>query len=179
VLPVYEVPEFVGTVPDPNMIERIDTLEGHLAILRRAFEEAKNFVRISSPYLTPKAVTFPGLPIPTLVREAVARGVMVIVFNDPKMANVADAHEKAWNMLAEAGAKMVEVSNVHAKTLCIDDKEIVEGSFNWLSAVREGKEHRNLECSFRYVGRMAPELVARAVMQMSGHASPADRVHSA
>ena len=159
---MLEVPEFVVTVPDPERIERINTLEGHLNVLRLALSNAKRVVRICSPFLTSKAISFPDLPVPQLVRQAVNRGVDVVIFNNPSNARNSALHGRAWRLLEEAGVKMVKVSNVQAKTLCVDNTEN-----SWLSAAREGEDFRNLECSFRYLGCRASQLVERATVQNS------------
>ena len=52
-----ELPDFVAAAPDPERIERIDTLDGHLSVLRHALESAKTRVVISSPYLSDSAAT--------------------------------------------------------------------------------------------------------------------------
>ena len=120
---MLEVPEFVVTVPDPERIERIDTLEGHLNVLRLALSNAKRVVRICSPFLPSKAISFPDLPVPQLARQAVNRAVDVVIFNDPSNARNSALHGRAWRLLEEAGVKMVKVSNVQAKTLCVDNTD--------------------------------------------------------
>lgn len=171
-LEVLPVPEFVGTVPDIDNLERIDTLKGHLKILMDAIGKAKEAVHISSPYLSINAVTWGKPTVLDLIKAAVRRPgpVQVHIYNDPGMTKVPEAArnlEKAVVELAAAGATVHKVDNVHSKVLCVDDREIVEGSFNWLGASREGT-YRREESSFRYTGMAAPELINKALAQLRG-----------
>jgi hypothetical protein len=47
-LPTVEMPDFVAAAPDPERIERIDTLQRHLSVLRNALESAQSRVVIST-----------------------------------------------------------------------------------------------------------------------------------
>lgn len=58
----------------------------------------------------------------------------------------------------DAGATVILVNNVHSKIIAIDNLVIIEGSFNWLSAPREGQYVRQ-ECSLRYQGEKAADFI--------------------
>ena len=172
-LPVIELPEFMGTVHDPESITRLDSLKQHLDTLRKAFEEAEACVRVSSPYITENAIDYEGLPIIPLIEAAVKRGVEVIVYNDLSMTSDSkmDVAERARKRLAAAGASFPSVSKVHAKTLIVDDIQIVEGSFNWLSSARQNTPYRYHESSFIYSGSDIADVITQAVAKIEGTAS--------
>lgn len=181
-LKVVPVPDFVALAPDPERVERVDTLDGHLKLLAEAFGQAKRLVAISSPYLTERAIQDGRCDVPALIRQAVARGVQITVYVDPEQ-NMEDGQDRsrrlkatymrAADLLAAAGAEVAPVKRVHAKTLCVDDTEIVEGSFNWLSAVRdEASAYQRLEASFRYTGRDAGRFVGKAVERLEAARMP-------
>lgn len=55
---------------------------------------------------------------------------------------------------------MIDHSNFHLKTLIVDDEVITEGSFNWLSAVRdEESEFHNHEATLLVRGSAASTLI--------------------
>ncbi|WP_431858756.1 AAA domain-containing protein [Azospirillum sp.] len=171
-LETVTVPDFVALAPDPNRVERIDTLDGHLRVLADAFGRAQRRVAISSPYLTDRAIQDDRCDVLAMARQATARGVQVTVYVDPAL-NGGDTPKsgflRAVDLLGAAGAEVAFVNRVHAKTLCVDDAEIAEGSFNWLSAVRdEDSAYQRLEASFRYTGRDAARFVTKALSRLDG-----------
>jgi hypothetical protein len=156
-LPCAETPSYVATAPDPREVERIGTLDRHLDALGQALSEARERVVICSPFLRDRAVEHPSLPVPELVRRAVARGVSVTVYADGLFnASGQDAASAraAEAVLTGAGARVERVKGLHAKTLCVDRAWIVDGSFNWLSSPRDGSLRRH-EASYLYRGREA------------------------
>ena len=73
----------------------------------------------------------------------------------------------AFDTLREVGADLIEVRDVHSKILMADDDLFCAGSFNWLSAAREGAYVRH-ETSLAYRGpAVAKEIEA---MKASLHA---------
>lgn len=67
----------------------------------------------------------------------------------------ASANQAAWtSSLRDVGVEVRGVARIHSKTLVVDEKSIVEGSFNWLSAIRESDfRYARQERSFRHQGR--------------------------
>lgn len=166
-----ELPDFVAAAPDPERIERIDTLDGHLSVLRHALESAKTRVVISSPYLSERALYDRRCNVTELIGRAMGRNVKVSIYIDRSLSTQTPGQEKSYlrgkAALIKAGAEVILVDRVHAKTLCVDNREIAEGSFNWLSAVRN--ETSRLECSFRYTGRKTGFFIARAISLLAEH----------
>lgn len=136
--------------------ERLSTLEEHTGLLRQAFKEATKKLLIVSPFISIRAIEHDHL-IP-LMRETVERGVEVVVYSDFRLdcdkqtgllGKEADAGRKA---LVENGIKLILLKGIHNKSLAIDDSVLVEGSFNWLSASRNGIYSRH-ECSVKLIDR--------------------------
>src|SRR3954469_4961677 len=67
------------------------------------------------------------------------------------------------SLLKAAGAEVSNVVRGHSKTLAVEDKWIVEGSFNWLSAMRDSdSRYARRERSLRYEGPLAHEFCRAA-----------------
>lgn len=143
--------------------ERLSTLKEHTGLLRQAFKDATKRLLIVSPFISIQAIEHDNL-IP-LMREAVERGVEVVVYSDfrldcDKQTGVlrkeAVAGRKA---LTENGVKLILLKGIHNKSLAIDDSVLVEGSFNWLSARRNGSYSRH-ECSVKLISPEAAKHIS-------------------
>ena len=170
ILDVLTRPDFLTEETAAHTI-RLDSLEAHQQTLREAFERASRRVLVVSPYLSIDAVTRDG--VETLVAAARDRKVDVTIAFDPQLnqkfdrlrTNCAEAAEA----LAKVGAEIVERARIHNKTLAMDDTWIVEGSFNWLSAVRDPNlPYARMERSLRYEGPNAGEYVKDAWREIMG-----------
>jgi len=146
--------------------ERISTLDGHRQILRGALANIKagETVVIASPWITMKAIEADGLA--ALVSGAVKeRGAAVWIIVDGELS-LRDPNHRAAEAIDEmrkAGAEVFPVTNMHNKTLIIGNSEIVEGSFNWLSANRLGNDrYVRHDTSWRISGHAAPEAIGTA-----------------
>lgn len=147
----------------------INTLEGHRKVLRNAFQAARNSIRIFSPFIRIRAINDDG--IPQLVTEALRKNVEVTIYTDPEL-NRDDNDKKQESrqfregiaLLSKSGAIIKYVKQEHSKTLMVDDNFLIEGSFNWLSAVRnrKNKYHRS-ERSLRYTGGDIKALIEKIV----------------
>ena len=70
-------------------------------------------------------------------------------------------------LLSEAGAEVRVAKSIHDKALAIDGRVLVEGSFNWLSAVRTvGSIHQNYEASRYIYGEEAERDILRLREEM-------------
>lgn len=176
VRPEHEIPDAL-TRPDFVAVEtaahtiRLDSLEAHRETLREAFERATSRVLVVSPYLSTDAVSRDG--IEALIAAACGRRVAITIAFDPelnqKSGHLKPACNEAAGALARAGAEIVERSRIHNKTLAVDDSWIVEGSFNWLSAVRDPSlPYARMERSLRYQGPDAGEFVKDAWREVVG-----------
>jgi len=127
-------------------VRSITTIDAHRSVLRRAFERSQSTVVLTSPWITEYAVRYDG--VVDLVKAASQRGVNVTIYTD-SILNAASgeakvrAFERVVAVLSTAGAKVVPVKMIHSKVLYCDDDWKCVGSFNWLSAHREGSYARH------------------------------------
>jgi hypothetical protein len=148
-------------VPPADGLQHVQLsgLQEHRAALRRFFGQANHVVRISSPWITARAIRDDG--IDALVADAVARGVQVICYVDADL-NRQGAHDRpaaaeGKRLLVESGAIVRVARRIHNKTITVDDRMISEGSFNWLSAVRRAESlYHRLERTLVYDDGAAP-----------------------
>jgi hypothetical protein len=152
-------------------VRHLNTLEDHRATLRNALEQAARRVVIVSPFLSVGAVKADR--VSALIRSAVGRGVEVLVFTDRKLnlrkdGSINKASREGQVMLEAAGATVFVVDGIHNKTLCMDDKVIIEGSFNWLSAMRnKNHDHHRHENSMMVIGGDASRLITKQMRAMA------------
>lgn len=147
--------------------ERIDDLDRHRDVLCHALANATEGEKIviSSPWITLSAIEEDGLA--ELVSKAVKeRGaqVQIIVDRDLSMRNRGHRGKEAIDLLRAAGAKVSPIQKMHNKTLIVGKSEIIEGSFNWLSAVRKAEsQYKRYESSWRIIGTQAEESIQVAM----------------
>lgn len=135
--------EIVDITP-PRRTFRIETsvrylncLKDHVQELANAFQIATESILIVSPFLTLHALQSDN--IAEKIQQAVSRNISIEIFSDPEFNKQRDAvYLEAVRMLRSAGAKVIECDRIHSKTLMIDNICLIEGSFNWLSARRDG-----------------------------------------
>ncbi|WP_411034845.1 AAA domain-containing protein [Shinella sp. BYT-45] len=138
-----ELPDVEGNYRFTNELlaraERISSLDRHREVLRQSLTNAATgqTILIASPWISLKAVETDRLP--DLVQRAVQQGGRVMVVVDGELAFKTPAHRagEALERVAAAGASVFLASSMHNKTLIVGRSEIVEGSFNWLSANRQ------------------------------------------
>ena len=120
------------------------TLEGHRAILKRCFIEAEKELIICSPFVSINAIEEDN--ITDLIREAISRNVKVTIITDKKFdiqnGQLKENSKKGREVIQSSGATLVIYPKIHSKTICVDDKIFIVGSFNWLSATREEERAR-------------------------------------
>lgn len=140
-------------------IDRIDSLRKHDLILNKSILKARRELIIFSPFISIKAI-LPHLveeegkksvhiDILSEINKSIKTGKRIIIVTDQsydynkKTNSLKSYSQKGREALEKAGAILIE-KNVHNKTICIDDKILIEGSFNWLSAARDknAKNHK-------------------------------------
>lgn len=150
--------------------ERISTLEGHQMLLRRAFQMARQRLVIVSPFISVRAIEQDR--IVELIRECKARGTEVFVYTDKymdmdfKRKCLRENAEQGRQCLIDSGAELVILYGIHNKSIAVDDKVLVEGSFNWLSASREPGRGR-YEVSVVLSDETAPGHIRNLVLELN------------
>lgn len=124
---------------DQEPIDRISDLKKHRLSLKKAIETAEKRLVIVSPFISQAAIQADG--IPELLSSAVKRGVEVVIVTDEYLdleGGTLKPHAEAGRRaLLDSGASLRILPGVHNKTIIIDRRVLIEGSFNWLSAVRD------------------------------------------
>lgn len=151
-------------VYDRVSTKHVNNPEYHQAILEAAFQRAKNELLIVSPFLSINALTS---TLQAKIQEAINRGVIVSVYCDAALDNSKNAQRKpssvqAINKLLSLGVVVKEIKGIHSKTMIFEtdrDHVLIEGSFNWLSAVRDkNSPYHRYEASIILQG---PNVVSR------------------
>jgi hypothetical protein len=130
---------FESSIVHTKMVNRINKLDEHINILRKAFETAQSELIIVSPFISIHAIENDS--VAEQVKVAIGRGVKITVFTDSKLdfikGKLKETSQRGRDALMKSGVVLKIVDGVHNKTLIVDDTMLVEGSFNWLSAVRD------------------------------------------
>ncbi|MFD2205709.1 AAA domain-containing protein [Kiloniella antarctica] len=146
---------------------RLETLKDHQNVLDEALQTARKEVLIISPYIREFAIRKDN--ITSMIGRALTRGVKVTVAYDLGEHKKKEALN-GINLVKETQCEIFPVRRVHNKTLVVDNKWIVEGSFNWLSAVRDlNNQYSNQERSLRYEGPKAHEYCLEAWNEVAKH----------
>ncbi len=126
---------------DVRVLRRLSTYEKHDAFLKWCIETAQKRLLIFSPFITSRVVDV----FAPLLGEAVKRNVDVKVitctindsFGGKGNSESQNSTRIGCEKLESVGVDVVYWGRMHNKTICKDDKILSEGSFNWLSAVRD------------------------------------------
>lgn len=174
-----ELPARALSRPD-GVVRRLRTLEDHRKALADSIESAEHAVWIASPYISSRAIEADGLT--EVVRHAVSRGVAVTVYVDATLNRGPFGAEKeaaadGRRMLADSGAVVKIARPIYNKTICVDRRRLIEGSFNWLSARRaESDRYHRYERSLWYEGSEVAGMIEEAVDDMEKLAAAAGKV---
>ncbi len=145
---------------EEHFVDRLDNLNKHVGALKRAFEIARTRIIIVSPFISIRAIEADGLV--ELIRKATEAGTEVVVYTDDHL----DKRDGALKPWAQKGRRALEGANaklkckigIHNKALAIDEKILIEGSFNWLSAQRDlSDRYRRYEVSVAMRTDTTPE----------------------
>ncbi|NNM60092.1 MAG: hypothetical protein HKM04_09810, partial [Legionellales bacterium] len=147
--------------PEIDDIQQLNSLEQHVAALKNSFERTTHELHIVSPFLTTTAIKSDNL-VSTITKYS--NHININIYTDPTL-NDKRSHDfhNAKKMLFNAGAHVFSVKNVHSKIIAIDDRVIIEGSFNWLSASRDNPQFIREECSMEYRGEKAAKFIQLAL----------------
>ncbi|WP_454798657.1 AAA domain-containing protein [Novosphingobium lindaniclasticum] len=159
----FDAPARPDLTHEAGLVHLTD-LDAHDGFLRDVLEECRSDIHIVTPWLTDRGLQ--GARIVPLIEAAANSGVSVTVYTDRALNEWRGKQDKgavesfaaAKQNLEGAGAIVVEVKDVHSKIVMADNNVYCVGSFNWLSAAREGTFVRH-ETSLAYRGAsVSPEI---------------------
>lgn len=140
--------------------KHIATTSEHDKTLRTAIETCDKELIIVSPFLSIRVLTN---TLQKTLETAIKKGAKITVYCDKKLdINKTNQTRKqhsadAIKLLLKLGVTVREIDGIHSKTLIFSVKNepvLVEGSFNWLSAVRdETSEYHRHEASISLKGK--------------------------
>lgn len=139
----------------PNEIKRLDTQESHYDFLRHAFETAKNKILIVTYGINHETMTRARMY--WLIFSARKRNPNLGIYIYCGIKNNENVPEFIINFFRENGV-FFAYTHTHAKVLAVDKKQVVLGSFNWLSDYNK-KFNPNENASFLYSGSYGSSLI--------------------
>lgn len=154
-------PDLLALCPTPKMI---NNAEEHDQCLKELLENVQHRLAMVSPWLSLECLETTGLL--SALQQAAERGVAVTIYTDSHfnttIGNQLDESRKAHfklccETLAACQLTVNVVNQVHSKLIMADDHVLCVGSYNWASAVREGK-YKNMETSVLWSGNLAEEI---------------------
>lgn len=137
-------------------LEPITTLFEHRQNLIQSFSKTQQILNIISPYLSKKAIRHDN--IENLIKNHSTR-IIINIYADASLHEEQRYFEEASNILKKAGANVISVEKVHSKIIAIDDKIIIVGSFNWLSASRDNCNFNREKTSLIYQGENVSQII--------------------
>ena len=73
---------------------------------------------------------------------------------DIEKGRLREYSKRGRDAIEKAGATLIIHPHIHSKTICVDQKILMEGSFNWLSASRD-KDYANKESTILLEGEVS------------------------
>ncbi|GEC88650.1 AAA domain-containing protein [Brevibacillus brevis] len=159
-------------------VHHIRELGEHRRVLKECIRAAKKEIHIVSPFMSSVAIEADGLL--EVFADTIRNGTQVTIYTDEKLNEQNERQRnnfvKAKESLQSAGVKVVVANRIHNKTLWVDNRLLIEGSFNWLSARRSPNDPWcRYETSLVYKGdgveqmiqQICSDLEKRKVMQMA------------
>lgn len=148
-----------------RQIQMLRDAAGHDAFLLDALSGGGRRYTIVSPWVI--ASTMERVGILAAFKAAIKRGAEIDVFADPLLnqgevsdgLTQMDAVETAFSKI---GVRLHKLPKLHSKIVAIDTDLLCIGSYNWLSARRQGQYARH-ETSFVYRGRHLEEEINTVV----------------
>lgn len=134
------------------------SLNQQCGFFQACFEEAKQHIIICSPFISSAGEYEEDIDRKVL-QKTVARGVKIFFVCSEKSDSL-NSFRDFLSQVRSPNIYLIPVSNIHLKTIILDNRTIAEGSFNWLSAMRdEQSDYHNHEQTLYVQGAMAKTLI--------------------
>lgn len=124
---------------DNHKDNRISTLDKHRRTLKKVIKNSTERLVIISPFISIHAIKEDSLI--ELFETAISRGVDITVLTDQNLdaprGKIKPSSEEGRSALKNVGVNLKIIKGIHQKSILMDNRVLIEGSFNWLSAVRD------------------------------------------
>ena len=139
----------------------LNTLDEHRNALKECFRLAEKHIIICSPFISINAIKKDN--ILELIKNVITKGIKVTIITDENFDKQQNGSIKNISLegreeLKNSGANLIVYKQIHSKSICVDDRRLIEGSFNWLSASRDEK-YANRETSLVLEGNNASKYI--------------------
>lgn len=135
------------------------SLDQHRDFIANTFQYAKKSVVFCAPFINSKSGYQEDFEW-NLLSKTIKRGVHIYFACRAEDHNLLSFKKYLSTLLDSPFMHLIAVSNIHQKTVIVDDITIAEGSFNWLSASRdEESEHHNHEVTLMLNGNQSKPLI--------------------
>ena len=145
---------------DKTELTYLPTLNQHRDFFQYCFESAKKRLIICSPFISSIGEYADDLSH-ELLSSTVQRGVDIYFVCTDNSESIA-SFKAFLSAVSSPKINLITIHNIHLKTIIIDDALISEGSFNWLSAMRDDEsDYHNHEQTLNVEGPIAKALIAQ------------------
>lgn len=133
-----------------SLVRHINGSSEHSQLLKDCVQFVQRELNIVSPFLSVKAF---DEQLILLLNNAIVRGVKISVYTDKYFNDKKNNFLLACELLHEMRISLHVIPKIHNKSLWLDNNTLIEGSFNWLSAVRDNtSDWCRYETSLLYSG---------------------------
>lgn len=142
-----------------STVNYLHTLDSHQVFITEAFQDAKNSLVFCAPFINGKSGYQADFE-KKLLRETISRDVHIYFVCRAEDPNLTSFKNYLGDLLKSPFMHVLSLSDIHLKTVVIDDVRIAEGSFNWLSASRdEASDHHNHEVTLMVEGDLSRKFI--------------------
>lgn len=146
----------------------IHTLNTHRDFIADVFQNVKRKVVFCAPFINPNSGYQEDFS-KKLLGQTLRRGVHIYFVCRAEDPNFDLFKNHLGSLLDSPYMHLLSLSNIHLKTVLVDDETIAEGSFNWLSASRdEGSEYHNHEVTLILDGQKSTESIQNFYASLVG-----------
>jgi hypothetical protein len=137
----------------------LHSLDSHRDFIADAFQYAMSSVVFCAPFINERSGYAQDFTKKVLAKT-ISRKVHIYFVCRTEDPNLSSFNAYLGALLNSPFIHLISLSDIHLKTVIVDDITIAEGSFNWLSASRdEGSEYHNHEVTLMMDGNLSRNLI--------------------
>lgn len=137
----------------------IHSLDAHLEFIANVFEAARQHIIFCAPFVNPQSGYQEDFE-KQLLQHTITKKVHIYFVGRTEDTNFSSFEKYLGELHKSPFVHLILSSDIHLKTVIMDDTIIAEGSFNWLSASRDkASDHHNHEVTLALKGNSAKSLI--------------------